>query len=75
MKKDGMDGIFQSTSYLIPLGTGLARTTQPVGTLGVRLGRLSMGELEDDSSGSRELGDSPDRFSSAKALSLGPCPS
>lgn len=61
-----MDGIFQPTSCLIPLGTGLARTTRPMGTPRARLGRLSKGELEDDCSGSKELGASPDRFISCQ---------
>lgn len=66
VKKDGMDGIFQPTACLIPLGTGLARTTQPVGTPGARLGPLSIGELEDDCSRRKELGASLDRFSSCQ---------
>lgn len=66
MKKDEMDSIFQPTSCLISLGTGLGRTTHPVRTPGVRVGSLSMGELENDCSGSKELGASPDRFSSCQ---------
>lgn len=67
VEKNGMDGIFQPTSCLIPLGTGLARSHYPTcGDPRARLGRLSKGELEDDCSGSKELGASSDRFISCQ---------